>query len=129
MAGTNDSFERASLPWLTEAGFRCEQLSAPECAKRWPQICFNGISWGLFEPDSGYLAARRACEAVLTAFTGAGGEYREAQVMPGPIAQSRMNGITVTPRDLLSADEYVFACGPWLPTLFAVLQPLFTVTR
>jgi glycine/D-amino acid oxidase-like deaminating enzyme len=129
MAGTNDSFERASLPSLAEAGIRVEQLSVAECAKRWPQVSFNDISWGLFEPDSGYLAARRSCEAVLTEFTEAAGDYREAQAMPGPIAHNRMNGITVTPGDLLSADEYVFACGPWLPNLFPILQPLFTVTR
>src|SRR5713101_9342194 len=38
MAGADDSYERAALPVLKEAGIRFEKLSAPDCAKRWPQI-------------------------------------------------------------------------------------------
>ena len=68
MAGADDSYERAALPLMTEAGVPFEKLSAAECAKHWPQINFEGISWAVYEPDSGYLAARRACEAVLNAF-------------------------------------------------------------
>ena len=51
MTGEDDSYERAALPVLSEAGMRFEKLSAGECAKRWPQINFDGISW------SGYIAA------------------------------------------------------------------------
>src|SRR4030081_3824226 len=37
MAGADDSYERDSLPLMSEAGVRFEKLSAAECAKRWPQ--------------------------------------------------------------------------------------------
>jgi glycine/D-amino acid oxidase-like deaminating enzyme len=68
MAGADHSYESAALPVLKQAGIRFEKFSAADCAARWPQINFDGVSWGVFEPDSGFLAARRACEAVFDAF-------------------------------------------------------------
>jgi glycine/D-amino acid oxidase-like deaminating enzyme len=56
MAGADDSYERAALPVLQEAGVRFEKLSFVECTKRWPQVNFEGVSWSVFEPDSGFLA-------------------------------------------------------------------------
>src|ERR1700704_4341814 len=35
MAGADDSYERAALPVLQEAGVRFEKLSFVECTKRW----------------------------------------------------------------------------------------------
>jgi glycine/D-amino acid oxidase-like deaminating enzyme len=129
MAGSDDSYERAALPLMSEAGVRFEKLSAAECGKRWPQINFDGISWSVYEPDSGYLAARRACEAVLNAFVKEGGEYRQTQVMPGQIASHHMQGIKLASGETLNADSYVFACGPWLGKVFSFLSPIITSTR
>jgi sarcosine oxidase len=129
MAGSDDSYERAALPLLSEAGVRFEKLSAVECAKRWPQVNFDGISWAVYEPESGYLAARRSCEAVLNAFIKQGGEYRESQVTPGPIASNRMREVKVGSGEALSADSFVFACGPWLGKVFPFLSPSITPTR
>src|SRR6266704_917269 len=95
MAGADDSYESAASPVLKDAGIRFEKLSAPDCAKRWPQINFDGVSWSVYEPDSGFLAARRGCEAVLNAFLREGGRYREAQAAPGRITANHMDGISV----------------------------------
>ncbi len=129
MAATDDSYERAALPLLKEAGLRFEKLSSADCAKRWPQINFEDISWSIYEPDSGYLAARRGCEAVLNAFLKEGGQYRQAQATPGPITANRMQGISIPPGEILNADYYVFACGPWLGKVFPFLAPIITPTR
>lgn len=129
MAGPDDIYERAAMPLMKEAGVRFEKLSPADCAKRWPQINLEGVSWSIYEPDSGYLAARRGCEAVLNAFLKEGGEYRQAQATPGPIAANRMEGISVAPSEILSADSYVFACGPWLGRVFRFLAPIITPTR
>jgi len=129
MTGEDDSYERAALPVLSEAGMRFEKLSAGECAKRWPQINFDGISWSVYEPDSGYLAARRACEAVLNAFVKAGGDYQQVLVTPGQIASSQMREIKLGSGEVLNADAYVFACGPWLGKVFSFLAPTVTPTR
>ena len=129
MAGSDDSYERASLPLLKESGIPFEKLSLADCAKRWPQINCEDISWSIYEPDSGYLAARRGCEAVLNAFLKGGGEYRQTQATPGTIAASRMNGISITGGEVLSADQYVFCCGPWLGKVFPFLDAIITPTR
>src|SRR5450432_315427 len=44
MAGADDSYESAALPILKQVGIRFEKLSAADCAKRWPQINFDGVS-------------------------------------------------------------------------------------
>jgi len=129
MAGADDSYERAALPLLKEAGVRYEKLSTADCAKRWPQVNFEGVSWSILEPDSGYLAARRGCEAVLNAFLKEGGQYQQAQVTPGPITSHRMQGISISSGETLTADNYVFACGPWLGKVFPFLAPVITPTR
>ena len=95
MAGADDSYESSALPVLKQAGIPFEKLSAGECYRRWPQMNFDGVPWAVYEPESGFLAARRACEAVLDAFLKQGGEYRQAQVGPGPIVSNRMDGVVV----------------------------------
>ncbi len=129
MAGADDSYERAALPVLQQAGIRFEKLSSVECAKRWPQMNFDGVSWSVYEPDSGFLAARRACEAVFDAFLKSGGQYEQAQATPGRITANRMDGITVGRGDTLKADIYVFAPGPWLGRIFPFLASSITPTR
>src|SRR5450432_3362736 len=47
MAGTDDSYERAALPILQQAGIQFEKLSNAECAGRWPQINFEGVPWSV----------------------------------------------------------------------------------
>src|SRR5260221_2473818 len=129
MAGADDSYERAALPVLQEAGVRFEKLSFVECTKRWPQVNFEGLSLSVFEPDSGFLAARRGCEAVLNAFLKEGGQYRQAQVTPGAITNNRMQGVSASAGEILKADQYIFAPGPWLGKVFPFLAPSITPTR
>jgi glycine/D-amino acid oxidase-like deaminating enzyme len=129
MAGKDDSYERAALPVLQEAGIRFEKLSNADCARRWPQVNFEGVPWSIYEPDSGFLAARRGCEAVLNAFLKEGGQYRQAQATPGPIAANRMNGVSISSGEILNADHYVFAPGPWLGKVFPFLAPTIVPTR
>jgi glycine/D-amino acid oxidase-like deaminating enzyme len=129
MVGADDSYERAAMPLMKEAGIPFEKLPGADCSKRWPQINFEDVTWSIYEPDSGYLAARRGCEAVLNAFLKEGGEYLYTRATPGPIAANRMQGITITSGEILNADSYVFACGPWLGKVFSFLAPIIVPTR
>src|ERR1700678_2582870 len=61
----HDAFERGSLPLLRGARIRFQELSPKEMKKRWPQVNFADIRWGIFEPDCGYLEARDSCQAVV----------------------------------------------------------------
>src|SRR6185312_1924516 len=103
MTGTDDSYERSSLPLMNEAGIRFEKLSAAECSRRWPQMNFDGVSWSVYEPDSGFLAARRGCEAVFYEFLKAGGRYQQTQATLGRIATSGMERIALSSGETLKA--------------------------
>ena len=118
VSAPEDDFERDSLPLLREAGIAYEELSAAEVKKRWPQINLEDVRWAIHEPDRGFLAARLACQTVLEGFLAEGGEFKQAAVLPDGIEEGCRNGLTLSDGSRLSADHYVFACGPWLGRLF-----------
>ena len=118
MPGRDDHYERAAVPIMREAGLTIDELTPAEAGKRWPQINFDGVRWVLYEKDAGFLTARRNCEAVLTGFLKEGGEYKQLEVTPGPVSGGAMQGLSLSDNSRLTADHYVFACGPWLGKLF-----------
>ena len=118
MAGEDDRYESATLPILREFGIEVDDLSPVEAGRRFPQVNFEGVRRVLHEPDSGYLLARRSCEAVLDGFLKEGGAYRQAEVTPGTIQGGAMRPPVASGGSPVVADHYVFACGPWLGKLW-----------
>jgi monomeric sarcosine oxidase len=131
MAATGeDSFERASVELLRAARIKYQELPARDMQKRWPQINFKGVHWGIYEPHSGYLMARSSCHAVVEAFLSAAGEYRTAAVLPAELEAANWKKLQLSDGSELTADQYVFACGPWLGKLFPqTLGNLVQITR
>jgi glycine/D-amino acid oxidase-like deaminating enzyme len=117
-SGRDDSFERGSIQMLRAAKIKFQELSAARMRKLWPQVNFQGIEWGVFEPECGYLDARASCQAVVDAFIAAGGKYRQAAVLGDGLESPPLRGITLSDGSRLKADIYVFACGSWLGKLF-----------
>ena len=115
---TDDQFERSSLPMLREAGVAYEELSGRELSKRWPQINAEDVRWAIYESEGGFLSARLACQKVVDQFVKAGGDYKQVAVMPQDLEDGVRHGLTLSDGSKLSADHYVFACGPWLGKLF-----------
>lgn len=114
----DDQFERGSLPELRDAGISYQELSLQEMAARWPQINLEGVQWGIYEPESGFLTARVACQAVLDGFLAEGGEYRQLAVAMRDLDGNSWDGVALSDGSKLRADQYIFACGPWLGKLF-----------
>jgi glycine/D-amino acid oxidase-like deaminating enzyme len=130
MLADDGTFVRESLPILREHHFAWEELTAAEAARRYPQISFEGIRWALLEKEAGYLLARRACAQVVEGFVAEGGTYRHAAAEPGRIAGGALEGVRLSDGSTLTADDYVFACGPWLPKIFPeLLGKLIEPTR
>ena len=124
------AFERGSLPLLKEAGIPFEQLSASELARRWPQISFANIEWGIYEPHSGYLLARASAQTVVDQFVAEGGEYRQASSRTDGLESPDWIGLPLLDGSIVIADRYVFACGPWLGKLFPhTVGPHFVSTK
>ncbi len=144
MVEGSGEFERGSLPLLREAGIPFQQLSAGEMAKRWPQISFDKVEWGIYEPGSGYLLARASTQAVVEHFIAEGGEYRQAAAAVPNLENSKgleeleiedwlageKKGLPLSDESKLVADKYIFACGPWLGKLFPqTIGPHFVATK
>lgn len=115
----DDGYVRQSLPILAALGFPVDQPTVGEARRRWPQIDFDGVKTVYLERRAGVLSARQACVAVRDRLVAAGGEYRTAWVEPGEIAGGRMGAVRLGDGTRLAADAFVFACGPWLGSVFA----------
>ena len=117
-SGHDDSFESGSIKALRQAKIKFQELSAAQMKQRWPQINFEGIEWGIFEPDCGYLDARASCQAVVEAFQAAGGKYRQAAV----VADGLETGLLLGRAPLLCGSAAVFGGRAPLPRGRAALQ-------
>jgi glycine/D-amino acid oxidase-like deaminating enzyme len=103
---------------LRRTKIKFQELSAAQLKKRWPQINFEGIQWGIFEPECGYLDARASCQAVVESFIAAGGKYRQVAVLGQGLESGPLRHLSLSDGSQLKADYYVFACGPWLGRFF-----------
>ena len=107
-----------------------EWLSPSAAAHRYPAIDFDGVSTILFEPEAGYLLARRACEHVVRCAISEGAEFRVAAARPPRLDGSTCAAVALHDGERVEADQFVFACGPWLRTLFPeILGEHLSVTR
>lgn len=129
--GKDDSFGRASADGLAAENLPFEWVSPAEAATRWPQFSYDGIASVLYEPEAGYLLARRACEHVAERVAAEGGTLRTAAaVSPVPLEGGAVKRIALTDGSMLEADVFLFACGPWLGALFPdVVGSRVTPTR
>ena len=109
VAAQTAMFDRLAHPF--------EILGGDEVALRWPQLEYR-FEHILYEPRSGILLAREALQAVVQLFEAKGGRVLQARVLPPTGAMVEciaINGAKI------SAKQFVFACGPWLPKLFPAL--------
>jgi monomeric sarcosine oxidase len=118
VTSSDDQFERSSLPLLRQTGITYEEFSGREVGKRWPQINADDVRWAIYEPEGGFLKARAACQVVAEKFQAEGGEYKQSAVLPCDLETGVRNGLTLSDGSKLIADQYIFACGPWLGKLF-----------
>ena len=86
--------------------------------KRWPQINFEDIEWGIFEPECGYLDARASCQAVVEAFVASGRQVSASSRLVRRAGNRAAAQLALSDGSSLKADCFVFACGPWLGKLF-----------
>jgi len=118
MAAGDDSYERTSLSALRTAKIPYQELSPRQLSKRWPQINFNQVEWAVFEPESGYLSARAACQAVAEEFVAEGGTFHQAAVLTEGLDAGAWKELLLSDGSRQLADMYVFACGPWMGQVF-----------
>src|SRR6516162_10044151 len=109
VAKDDDQFERFSLPLLRDAGIPYEELSVADMRRRWAQVNFEGVRWGIHEPEGGFLRARLACQAVVEGFMAEGRDFQQAAVLPDHLESGCRQGVVLRNGARLLADHYVFA--------------------
>lgn len=130
LAHAQDPYCEATLATLHRLNANYEKLDHDELARRFPQLDVGPISWGILEPDSGILMARRAVQAVVAQARADGVDYVEEAVTPPTTNHAKLNSVQTTLGREIVAERFVFACGPWLPKLFPeLLGELIHVTR
>ena len=119
------AYARDSLATLTKLRVPFERLSNDNLRRSYPQISIDDSSWGILEPSSGVLLARRAVQCVVEQAKKIGVRYELAAALPPPrrtsALRSRLSTITTAAGKKISANTFVFACGPWLPKIFPSL--------
>ena len=117
LAHEDDPYPFKTAETLRKLAIPFEQLTVRDVAQRYPQFGLDGLAWAMIEPNSGVLMARRAVESVVAAAVGDGVEYLQDKIEQ-PIGRRRLESIETANGLRISAGEFVFACGPWLPKIF-----------
>lgn len=117
LAGEDDARLRQTSATLKRCNVAHEELDGAKLEKRYPQIGLDGVKWGLFEPNSGVLMARRGVATVVEDAVRLGAEYRCAQAI-NPREAGRVEHISTRNGERIAARQFVFACGPWLGKVF-----------
>jgi glycine/D-amino acid oxidase-like deaminating enzyme len=118
--GKREPFVEQTIDAHRRLGLRLDVVDRAELSRRYPQVAWDGVEVGLFEPELGALMARRAVQTLAGEFVAAGGEYRLRAALPPGEARA-LDGVRTSAGETLRAERYVFACGPWLPKLFPSL--------
>ena len=118
IARAGDPYSESTRSTLQKAGVLTEILPASELARRYPQmILTDRATFGILEPESGAIMARRAIAALAEDLVRQGGEYSTAAVLP-PAGNRTLVSVRTIDGEEISAGTFVFACGAWLPKLF-----------
>ena len=133
LARGNDAYCTSTLLTLEQCGIKHGRLDRNAIASRYPQLRLGNagdVDWGILEPDSGVLMARRAVKTVVLAAVNAGVSYLEDSISDSTgFEQQLLESIQTISGRRISANHFVFACGPWLPKIFPELARLIQVTR
>jgi sarcosine oxidase len=117
IAHQDEPYALATLASLENAGAVFEKLSLEELRHRYPQVVFDDDSWGILEPRSGVLMARRAVQTVVERAQKLGAEYWPEAIL-APEGRGHVAKVKTVSGETIAAEKFIFACGPWLPKLF-----------
>ena len=98
-----DGFEGRSRPSLDRLGVPYEWLDPDDGRRLFPSLKVDDLAAVLYEPEAGVVHARRATQLLVELGERIGVRFESRRCLPG---------------DDPPADVVVWACGPWLASLF-----------
>ena len=118
MAREDDAYSAATQQTLKENGIPITILPPAELVRRYRQMRITDPKvYGIFEPESGAILARRAVAAVVQDGIRSGMTYAVDHIA-APTGRGQVASIRTASGEEIRAAHFVFACGPWLPKLF-----------
>jgi monomeric sarcosine oxidase len=114
-----DPYLRSLCSVLAQAGVEREELNGVEIGRRWPQLRFHDVTWGVLEPQSGLLLARNAVQTLVKELVAGGVGYIPFAAY-APSGDGRLKELQGS-GESISASTFIFCCGPWLPKIFPAL--------
>lgn len=123
----------ASARVLSRQNIPFSLLDAAAMRQRYPVMRVGAEEVGFLEPAGGALMARRAVQSLASELRADGVTFLSGTVAPirrEQGAQGTLRAITTQSGERIDAEQFVFACGPWLDRVCpdAMAQRLF-VTR
>ena len=92
-------------------------ISKKEAKEKYPLINFDDINEIYFEKRAGALMASRCCKQVVRKFKKNGGKVFLGEVKIDEKNLDKKSSITIN-GNIIEADKFVIACGPWNRKLF-----------
>ena len=114
----NDIEIQAAIGLMEKYGIHYEILSQQDIMIRFPLVCPRKRDYFLLEKNAGYLLAREITMEVVNQFIKYGGNYTCGEVKPGTIENNTMHSLLIQNERVFENSFYIFACGPWLKTIF-----------
>ncbi len=103
-------------------GVAYDVIKRDDLSRRYPQMNIRDMEFAMSAPGTGVLKAREGCVAVAQAFEKKGGRFVTAKVGLGRRSGGTLSDVTLSTGETLSAQTFVFACGPWLPKVFPTVM-------
>jgi monomeric sarcosine oxidase len=130
LSNDDDAYLKSLCGVLAQAGVDHEELKSEEIVRRWPQLLFPEVTWGVLEPASGLLLAREAVQTLVRELVKDGVECIAVAAKAPFRSSARLKEIQSSSGESISAGTFVFCCGPWLPKIFPeLLAERIFVTR
>jgi len=111
LTATRATFDKLKIPY--------EVVKHEDLVRRWPQVgTASSEFFGFHTPMGGVLKAHDACVAVARAFEKKGGRFIVARAELGTRAGGKLQALTLSSGETVTAGTFVIAAGPWLLTMF-----------
>src|SRR6185295_13433062 len=107
LAREHDAYCEATLATLQRLNANFERLDEDELIRRFPQLVFGPTTWGILEPDSGVLLARRAVQAVAAQAQVNGVEYVEEAIAPPQATPGKLGSVRTVSGKEITAGQFV----------------------
>lgn len=108
----HSAWEEAAFPTLAGLGVPALRFSQAELEIRYPHMDFQRVAFAVYEPEAGFVWARRAVVTGFRRFISGGGEFVKTRPQTTPDERLVVGDVE------LRADRIVVATGAWMGSMF-----------